>query len=70
MARDRVGQKPLFYKISDRRIVVSSTLEPIIELSNKLEIDSESVYIFLQVGVIPAPKTLFKGINKLKMVST
>ena len=66
MARDRVGQKPLFYKISDRRIVVSSTLEPIIELSNKLEIDSESVYIFLQVGVIPAPKTLFKGVNKLK----
>ena len=66
MARDRVGQKPLFYRISNEGITISSTLEPIIKLSKKFEVDSESVFIFLQVGVIPAPKTLFKGINKLK----
>ena len=66
MARDRVGQKPLFYKITKESIIVSSTLEPIIKLTNSFEVDLESVYTFLQVGVIPAPKTIFKNINKLK----
>tara|TARA_B100001121_G_scaffold161733_1_gene141218 strand:+ start:537 stop:2366 length:1830 start_codon:yes stop_codon:yes gene_type:complete len=66
MARDRVGQKPLFYKITKESIIISSTLEPIIKLTNSFEVDLESVYTFLQVGVIPAPKTIFKNINKLK----
>ena len=66
LARDRVGQKPLFYKITNERIVISSTLEPIIKLSESFEVDLESVYTFLQVGVVPAPKTIFKNINKLK----
>lgn len=66
MARDRVGQKPLFYKITNGRIIISSTLEPIIKLSESFEVDLESVYTFLQVGVVPAPKTIFKNINKLK----
>ena len=51
MARDRVGQKPLFYKITNERIIISSTLEPIIKLSESFEVDLESVYTFLQVGV-------------------
>ena len=66
MARDRVGQKPLFYKITNERIIISSTLEPIIKISGSFEVDLESVYTFLQVGVVPAPKTIFKNINKLK----
>ena len=66
IARDRVGQKPLFYKITKESIIISSTLEPIIKLTNSFEVDLESVYTFLQVGVIPAPKTIFKNINKLK----
>ena len=66
MARDRVGQKPLFYRITNERIIISSTLEPIIKLSKSFEVDLESVYKFLQVGVVPAPKTIFKNINKLK----
>jgi asparagine synthase (glutamine-hydrolysing) len=66
MARDRVGQKPLFYKITNEKIIISSTLEPIIKLSKSFEVDLESVYTFLQVGVVPAPKTIFKNINKLK----
>jgi len=66
MARDRVGQKPLFYKVTKESIIISSTLEPIIKLTNSFEVDLESVYTFLQVGVIPAPKTIFKNINKLK----
>ena len=66
MARDRIGQKPLFYKITNERIIVSSTLEPIIKLLDSFEVDLESVYTFLQVGVVPAPKTIFKNINKLK----
>lgn len=65
MARDRVGQKPLFYKITKESIIVSSTLEPIIKLTNSFEVDLESVYTFLQVGVIPAPKTIFKNIFKV-----
>ena len=66
MARDRVGQKPLFYKITNERIIISSTLEPIIKISKSFEVDLESVCTFLQVGVVPAPKTIFKNINKLK----
>ncbi len=66
MARDRIGQKPLFYKITNERIIISSTLEPIIKLSESFDVDLESVYTFLQVGVVPAPKTIFKNINKLK----
>ena len=66
MARDRVGQKPLFYSFSDERIIIASTIEPIVKLLKRFEIDSQSMYTFLQLGVVPAPKTIFQNIFKLK----
>ncbi len=66
MARDRVGQKPLFYSFSDERVIIASTIEPIVKLLKTFEIDSQSMYTFLQLGVVPAPKTIFQNIFKLK----
>lgn len=66
MARDRVGQKPLFFSFSDEKIIVASTLEPIVKLLKNFEVDSEAMLTFLQIGVIPAPKTIFKNISKVK----
>ena len=66
MARDRVGQKPLFYSFSDERFIIASTIEPIVKLLKTFEVDSQSMYTFLQLGVVPAPKTIFQNIFKLK----
>ena len=60
MARDRVGQKPLFYSFSDERFIIASTIEPIVKLLKTFEVDSQSMYTFLQLGLFLHQKPSFR----------
>ena len=67
LARDRMGEKPLYYGLLNNNFVFSSELNPIIKnFKTNLKIDKSSVNIFLKKGYIPAPSSIFKNINKLK----
>jgi asparagine synthase (glutamine-hydrolysing) len=53
LARDRFGQKPLYYYIDDEKLLFAS------------EIDYQALYQYLCLGYVPHPNTGFRGIKKL-----
>jgi len=66
LARDRVGIKPLFYRLERRRLVFASELRALRELvGQRLEVDPQSVYDFFGFRYIPAPNTFYRGVQKL-----
>jgi len=66
VARDRVGIKPLFYYRDDKKFLFSSEIKSILrDPSIKREMNYEALEDYLSYGYIPAPKTIFIGINKL-----
>ena len=67
LVRDRVGIKPLYYKLDSEKLIFSSEIKAILIDSDYIpEIDEESMYHYLTFLCTPAPKTMFKNINKLE----
>ena len=66
IARDRFGEKPLYYGLQNGYFFFASQLNAI--LSNKRfkkEIDFDSVGLHQTYGFIPQPKSILKDVNKL-----
>jgi asparagine synthase (glutamine-hydrolysing) len=67
LARDRLGIKPLHYRIGDGRLVFASELTPVAAVAgNDLEIDPEAVAAYLHFQYIPTPSTIYRGVRKLE----
>ncbi len=67
LARDRAGEKPLYFFSSDNEFGFASELKPLI--SNKLlkkRIDKRSLDCFLSFGYSPRQSSIFENINKLE----
>ncbi len=67
LARDRVGKKPLYYAAHDGRFVFGSELKSLLEdphLPRALDIEALADYFSFQY--IPAPKTIFREVRKLR----
>jgi asparagine synthase (glutamine-hydrolysing) len=64
LARDRVGIKPLYYRLLPDGIAFASELKALFVLGQP-PIDQSAVRDFLFHGYIPAPKTIYQGIAKL-----
>jgi len=67
LARDRMGEKPLYYAEKNNRIYFSSELSGITSsnIFNLNDIDENSIINFLQLDYIPFEKTLIKKIYKV-----
>ncbi len=66
IARDRAGEKPLYYTKSGTNIFFASELKAIVKATPKdLDVDTSSLDDYLSYGYIPCPKTIYKNINKL-----
>jgi asparagine synthase (glutamine-hydrolysing) len=66
LARDRLGVKPLFYRLDPGRLAFASELRTLRELLPRApEIDPQSVYDFFGFRYIPAPRTFYHGVEKL-----
>ena len=63
---DRFGlARPIFYRIS-KGVVFSNRLRLLVRAKDvDAEVDSDSVALFMKYAYIPAPKTIFRGIEKL-----
>ncbi len=66
LARDRFGVKPIYYWHKGKKFIFSSEIKPILKLIENFEIDRESLITFLTLRYNPSPKTLIKGICKLR----
>jgi asparagine synthase (glutamine-hydrolysing) len=66
LARDRVGEKPLYYGWQKNIFMFGSELKALKANTNFIgDIDRESLSLYVQNSSIPAPKSIYKGINKL-----
>ncbi len=66
LARDRLGQKPLFYSHYAGDFQFASEIKSLLANPNlPREIDYESIYHYLSLRFIPAPRTMFEHIQKL-----
>lgn len=66
IARDRMGQKPLYYYADNEKLIFASEITSIFAsglVPN--EIDYEAIYQYLHLGYVPHPRTGFKGLKKL-----
>ena len=65
LIRDRFGQKPLFYSISQGQVRFSSNLESLSDFTDKI-VDAKSLSQYINFGVVPSPSTIYKNIYKVK----
>lgn len=67
LARDRMGVKPLYYSWSNGRFVFASRPSAMTGLlrEGSAQIDPSSLRLFLELGYIPAPHSLYREIRKL-----
>ena len=66
LVRDRLGIKPVFFRLEPGRLVFASEPRALRELTERpLEIDPQSVHDFFGFRYIPAPRTFYRGVEKL-----
>ncbi len=66
LARDRVGKKPLFLHVADGVVAFASEMKALLALPGvRPEIDPGAFPLYLAWGYVPAPRTLYRGIEKL-----
>lgn len=64
LARDRLGQKPLFYHHNDRAFRFGSTIRTLLsDPEVEARPDADAIRSFLTYQYVPAPNTGFQGIN-------
>jgi asparagine synthase (glutamine-hydrolysing) len=64
LARDRLGVKPLHYRLDGPRLYFASEIKSLLEAPPR-EIDLESLAQFFTFEYVPAPRSIFRGIRKL-----
>ena len=62
VARDRLGVKPVYYSWNKGELELASQLSP---LTTNGELDHEAIQMYLSMGYIPTPKSIYKDICKL-----
>ncbi len=71
LARDRLGQKPLYYLLDDEKLLFGSELKAILAYGGiAREIDPRALEDYLAFGFVPGSRTIFQGIRKLAPAST
>jgi asparagine synthase (glutamine-hydrolysing) len=66
LGRDRIGEKPLYIRREPNRLVFASELKSILQLDNvPRRLNLAALQEYLALGYVPAPLTLFEGIEKL-----
>lgn len=66
LARDRLGQKPLFYSENKGNFYFASEIKAILGVEKQeRDIDFESVHHYLSLRFIPSPHTMLEGVKKL-----
>ena len=71
LGRDRLGKKPLYYYRDRERVVFASELKAILrDPGVPRQIEATAVADYHALAYVPAPKTIFKQINKLPAAHT
>ena len=67
IARDRFGEKPMYYTKTADEIIWASELKSIVEQKPEVKkISPEALQLFLSLSYIPAPYTIYQNVYKLE----
>src|SRR5579859_1056692 len=69
LARDRFGEKPLYYAWLGSTLLFASELKGLRAELGDAEIDRNALALFFRYNCIPAPQTIFKNVYKLPPAS-
>ncbi len=71
LARDRMGEKPLYYGVLNQTFLFGSELKALRRHPAFVgEIDRDVLTLFLRYGYVPAPYSIYRGIYKLPPACT
>jgi asparagine synthase (glutamine-hydrolysing) len=70
IARDHVGKKPLFYALTDGALRFASEVKALVALGVANEPDVTALPALLTFGYVPAPRSMYRGIQELPPAST
>ncbi|MBE0568567.1 MAG: asparagine synthase (glutamine-hydrolyzing) [Deltaproteobacteria bacterium] len=65
LARDRIGEKPLYYAFDEGKLFFGSEIKAILQAGMRRAVDAQSVCDFLAAGYVAGERTFFKGISKI-----
>lgn len=66
LARDRLGEKPLYWANDGRRLAFASELRALRQIGGLCgAVDADSIMLFLRHNYIPSPRTIFTGVRKV-----
>lgn len=66
LARDHLGQKPMFYAHQGDRLSFASEIKALLVADDSLRtMDAEALHQYLTLRIIAPPRTMFAGIRKL-----
>jgi asparagine synthase (glutamine-hydrolysing) len=66
LARDRMGIKPLYFAEVDGRFGFASEIGGLLPMRAKWNEDLVSCSMYLSVGYVPGPRTMFEGVQSLE----
>lgn len=67
LARDRMGEKPLYYALLSDRVVFASEIKALLRHDQVSgEMDRESINLYISMGYIPGPRTAYRQVRMLE----
>jgi asparagine synthase (glutamine-hydrolysing) len=67
LARDRLGEKPLYWTVADGQLVFGSELSALLAHPDvDATIDPEALSEYLALEYVPAPRTIIRNVSKLE----
>ncbi|MFK7821902.1 MAG: asparagine synthase (glutamine-hydrolyzing) [Planctomycetaceae bacterium] len=71
LARDRMGQKPLYYRVETDRVLFGSELKCLLQVENApRNVNLRSVDLYLTYQYVPYPHCILEGYNQLPPAHT
>lgn len=65
LSRDRIGQKTVYFEFNNDSFTFSSELPPIVKFGDKRNINATALNLYILLGYIPYPHSIFEGVQKL-----
>jgi len=66
VGRDRLGIKPIYFVNDGRQVAFASEAKALLELPGmRAEVDPAALLSYLELGYVPAPQSMLRGIRKL-----
>ncbi|MCB0381212.1 MAG: asparagine synthetase B, partial [Flavobacteriales bacterium] len=66
LIRDRIGIKPLYYFKQGNDVMFASEIKAIKAVNTQLKINPQAIQLFLYLGFIPAPISIYENLYKLE----